>query len=574
MAAGEVQGEQFAAAGPDWLDALDAEGAGLGPDGAGGIGHDAGAMQFGEDGFDDGGFTGNGDAGADDQAKAGEALFVLLLDELIVEGGTAEAGGKDAFHHVDHLAADEADAFAGELAVAMDIADMFVVAEALEGAAAGAGFDDAVVVDFGIDEDEGGGVEEGGDVEGGDAGIGAGDGTFVGEDLEGVGEDVEVVGRGGMGAADGDAAGFGEAIGGKAAGARGEDAGDLGGGRRLAGDDEGGPGEVETEFLGGDADAEGAADGGVDEAGAGTVDGRGGPAGDVGGFVDGDDFRPGQGNANEAGEQDGAVGDELEAPGGAWALAWEGDEPLVGGAAVAGSAEDVVHAAGVREDAAPDGFGDVEDTVGMEQEHEVSGLNRVVVEVLGHARTGAGGAAGFGLVGGGEEGIAEVFGGHGEGLAAADDGLAALHFVEGDVDSGIAEGTEGGLEALAVDEVAKVTHLAASEFEEPGVGTVGPGEDAAFDEAEEALIAAFDALTDEDFGGVQRDGVAEEPGQRGGEAEIGGRLLEDTEDFFHIGDPSTPVQSDDRFEFSIERSEGNGAEESFAPGLRHIWLEY
>lgn len=69
----------------------------------------------------------------------------------------------------------------------------------------------------------------------------------------------------------------------------------------------------------------------------------------------------------------------------------------------------------------------------------MGGLNRVVVEVLGHAGTCTGGAAGFGLIGGGEQGIAEVFGGYGEGLAAADDGFAALHFVEGDIDSGVAE---------------------------------------------------------------------------------------------------------------------------------------
>lgn len=125
-----------------------------------------------------------------------------------------------------------------------------------------------------------------------------------------------------------------------------------------------------------------------------------------------------------------------------------------------------------------------------------------------------------------------------------------------------------------MDDVAEVAHFAASEFEQAGIGTAGPGEDAAFDEAEEALIAAFDALTDEGFGGVERDGVAEEPGQRGGEPQIGGRLLEDTQHVFHKPDPSTPVQSDDRFEFSIERGEGNGTEESFAPGLRHIWLEY
>lgn len=243
---------------------------------------------------------------------------------------------------------------------------MFVVAEALERAAAGAVLDNTVVVDFGIDEDEGGGVEEGGDVEGGDTGGVAGDGTLVGEDLDGVCKDVEVVGRGRLGAADGDAAGFGEAVGGKAAGTGGYDAGYLGGGRRFAGNDKGGSGEVETEFPGSDANAKGATDGSVDETGAGTLDRGGGPAGDDGGFVDGDDFGPGQGNANEAGEQDGAVGDELEAPGGAWALAWEGDEPPVGGAAVAGSAEDVVHAAGIREDAAPDGLGDVEDTVGTE----------------------------------------------------------------------------------------------------------------------------------------------------------------------------------------------------------------
>ena len=82
----------------------------------------------------------------------------------------------------------------GQLAIAMDVAHVNMVAQALERAAAGSLFYYAVVVPFGIDQDLRRRRQERGDVQRRDGGAGARDLVGARHHFEGVAQNVQIVG--------------------------------------------------------------------------------------------------------------------------------------------------------------------------------------------------------------------------------------------------------------------------------------------------------------------------------------------------------------------------------------------
>ena len=88
----------------------------------------------------------------DDQHEASEAMLVFLLDELVVESRAAKALRQHALEDVLHVAAHQANTLRGELLEATNVAHVGVESHVLERAAAGTFFEDAVVVDFGVEQ--------------------------------------------------------------------------------------------------------------------------------------------------------------------------------------------------------------------------------------------------------------------------------------------------------------------------------------------------------------------------------------------------------------------------------------
>src|SRR5439155_16117153 len=86
------------------------------------------------------------DARMDDEREPREPAFILLLDELVVDRGAAEARRKDVVEDAHHVARNERHPVAGELAVAVDVPDVVLEADLLEGASARPAFDRPVVV--------------------------------------------------------------------------------------------------------------------------------------------------------------------------------------------------------------------------------------------------------------------------------------------------------------------------------------------------------------------------------------------------------------------------------------------
>src|SRR5689334_1935770 len=89
-----------------------------------------------------------------------EAALVFLFGELIVQRAAAEARRKQLVEDALHVAADERDPFAGELAEAADVAEVRAETELLPGAAAGPTIDGAVVVRLHVEQQLGRAGEE------------------------------------------------------------------------------------------------------------------------------------------------------------------------------------------------------------------------------------------------------------------------------------------------------------------------------------------------------------------------------------------------------------------------------
>ena len=88
----------------------------------------------------------------DEQRQPREPVLALLLEQLEVLRAAAEALRQNLLEHPQHLAADQRDTLAGELAEAPDPPQVATVSELLQRASAVTLLDDAVVVALHVEQ--------------------------------------------------------------------------------------------------------------------------------------------------------------------------------------------------------------------------------------------------------------------------------------------------------------------------------------------------------------------------------------------------------------------------------------